>query len=384
MTHVVRQQAFQRISGPPRQIEKSFFGMAALNWPRTTADVPAFASSIGSVTNFGDSLTFWGSMHTAPNTIDWTTLDNFVANARAAGVQDGIYCLNGTPTFLAGASSGIQGPHGMLGEGAYPTDLGQLTYFCQQFAIRNNAVWGHFFSLVSAGNEMDYREIASTGYFWWGTRAQFVDFSWTVKAAFNAADPTMRIGSPGMFEAFEQNYGMDQVINQPGTVNPTRTGKDCFEWACTHPYFAGPTSIQAQSYGDLTNARTLGTNVVRDFLGRNGKTVAGVIASEWGFGPGDGFAPYIAFLAQTPAYRASFMERLFMCGFMYGMSGIYPWYYGAGSPSGQWQTDTNGVVLGYTNASANMTGKTWAGTGGYDTVTGQVTMDFTSGSSRVV
>jgi hypothetical protein len=378
--------SYQPLAFAPTLIKKSLFGFASNNWPRTTATPPSYVSSIGSISNYADSQTFWGRLHTATNTINWAVLDAYVANAQAAGVTEGTYQIYGTPTFLASTGTGTTGPWNMLGEGAYPSNgdltLSQTTYFCTQFALRNISTWGRFFKSISAGNEMDFRGTASSAYYWWGTASQFVDFSWTVRAAFAAADPLMAMASPGQYAIEIANYGMDQWVNVAGTLNPTKRGYDTFDIFSAHPYGAGPTPAQPGQFGDLRFCSNGSMTQVKKLLSVYGKTISGYTATEWGISsnPAEGLA---TFLAQSAAFRSNYIERMYMMAPMQGCSSIHPWFHGAsGSLSGDWINDTAGVINGYTLASTNLSGKTVV-SGGYFT-DGRVTMTFSDNTTRTV
>jgi len=381
---------FQPLVFTPPLIRKALFGFPSDNWPRTTATPPAHVASIGSVTNFADRLMMWSNFHTATNTINWAVLDTYVANARAAGVTEGKYQVYGTPAFLASTGAGTLGPYGLLGECAYPgngdASLAQTTYFCTQFAQRNISAWGRFFTLISAGNEMDWRQTTGPLVFWWGTRAQYVDFAWAVRAAFEAADPAMRIGSAGTFKLYATDNGLDQIMNQSGTVFPTKTGKDVFEIFCGHPYGAGPSPAQPNQSGDFLSNSSGGIREASAFLNLYGKTMQGYVADEWGVSNSNDVGTVLAqFLAQSATFRSNFIERMFMMAPMQGCQGIYPWYHsssGAGSLSGNWVTDTTGVINGYIQASTNLVGKT-AVAGGYFK-DGRVSLTFSDGTSRTV
>lgn len=264
-------------------VPASFFGLNTQDWPvragTSGGNGPTFP--VGSLAAWDCPPLHWRSLHSAANVINWANLDTFVSAARASGIAEGMYALYGCPTFLASSGAAVAGPYGGLGEGAYPNDLSQLSYFCQQFAARNIGVWGRFFRQIQLFNEPDFTQTVSGGTFWWGTRAQFVDTLYTAYAAVQAADPTLVVMSPGTFSVTNGNTGMDQWISQAGAVNPGIVGANCFDALAMHPYHARPNGSYGLA-GDIASLQLGGLLKFRALLQPLGKWPIDCYVTEYG------------------------------------------------------------------------------------------------------
>src|SRR5574343_107796 len=295
-------------------VRPSFFGLNTQDWPvragTSGGNAPTFP--VGSLASWDSAQLHWRYLHTAANTINWSTVDTFVSQARAAGISEGTYVLYGCPTFLASSGAGVAGPFGGLGEGAYPNDLSQLEYFCRQFVSRNASSWGSFFKEIQLFNEPElggFGAAPSASAFVWMTATQFVDMLWTAYAAFKTADPTLKIMSSGTFKLSGAN-SLSVWASTAGTVFPAKTGSDCFDAMALHPYHARPNGYYGMQ-GDILSLDAGGLLKLRTVLKPLGKWPIECHVTEYGVSSGSD-AELTEFNAATAEFRRLFAFRLDM------------------------------------------------------------------------
>lgn len=360
-------------------VPASFFGINAQDWP-STGSAPAF--SFGSYSNFDNNRTHWRTLHTASNTINWANLDAVVSALQARGVSDGTYVLYGCPTFLAQAGqAATAGPYSGLGEGSFPTDLTQLTYFCQQFAARNASTWGGFFKRVQLFNEPEggnFSGVAGASNFFWGTATQYVDMLWTAYSALKAAAPSLVVLTPGTYNMTT----FSTWLAASGTANPTRLGRDCFDAVALHPYHATPNPTYS-GRGDFLGLFAGGITQARTVLASNGRTGLDFYATEYGFDSSGSTGVIAAFLALPAADRKTRMSRQIMAAARSGWKSFCLWSLGnTANLCGDLAADTTGVIAGAQEAYAAVSGKTITAGGYYPD--GREWLNFSDGTSYVV
>lgn len=370
----------------PIAVAANFFGLNSQDWP-SSGSAPAF--TFGSYSNFDNNRTHWNRLHTAANTINWAALDAVVAALQSAGVTDGTYVLYGTPTFLAQGYPGtgqsiVNGPYSggsVPGEGSYPTDLAQLVYFCQQFAARNASTWSGFFRRVQLFNEPEggnFSGAANATNFFWGTAPQYVDMLWTAYSALKAAAPSLVLLTPG-------TYNMTTFatwLAAAGTVNPTKSGRDCFDAVALHPYHAAPNGTYS-ARGDMVTLYHGGLRSAASVLAARGRTGLDYYATEYGLDSSSSTGVVAAFLALTASERKQRMSRQIMAAARTGWKGFNLWSLGnANNLCGNLLTDTTGVIAGAQEAYTAIAGKTIVAGGYYPD--GREWLTFADGSSYVV
>lgn len=350
-----------------------FFGLVTQDWPVRTGtsggNGPTFP--VRSIATSDCNAVHWRTLHTAANTINWTPLDTFVARAQAAGITRGCYFFYGTPTFLASTGAAVLGPYGGLGEGAYPNDLAQVTYFTQQFGIRNRTVWNGFFKYAQIGNELDFLTTPGISSFWWGTRPQWTDHAYTAYQGFKAGDPSIDILSPGTYD-MSIATGFQGWIGISGTVNPTIKAYQTFDKIATHPYHARP-----EGYSGLgnTNGCTFGGLRLFDtYMLAAGSTVRNKVITEWGISSQID-AELTTFLATTSAFKATLMAKLVLSWLASGVEAAFLFSLGNNNNlSGNLDVvtlngvlpDPTGTIAGWTRVFNAVAGKTLSQIGYYD------------------
>jgi len=359
-------------------VQPTFFGLNAQDWPSTGAE-PTFP--FGSYSNFDNKRTHWRSLHSASNTINWANLDAVVAGVQAQGVTDGLYVLYGCPTFLAQAGQAAQaGPYSGLGEGSFPTDLTQLTYFCQQFAARNASTWGGFFKQVQLFNEPEggnFSGTASTTNFFWGSAVQYVDMLWTAYTALKTAAPSLEILTPGTYAVTTFATWLDAV-----GATTSKHGYECFDAVALHPYHAKPNPTYS-GRGDFFSLYQGGLLSAQAILAARGRTGLRYYASEYGLDSSGSSGVVATFLALTAAERSTYVQRLRMSAARSGFAGMYLWSLGnTANLCGDLSADTTGVIAGERAANAAMSGKTIISGGWYPD--GREQLTFSDGSTYVV
>lgn len=348
-------------------VPPEFFGIVSQDWP-SVGTAPTFP--FGRLSTFDNNRTHWRSLHTAINTINWTTLDTIVVKAKAAGVAKGTYVIYGCPQFLATkgtvASTGtdVLGPYGGIGEGAHPSSLAQLTYFCQQFAARNISVWGKFFDTVSSFNEvtLDPATVPGNGFFYWGTESQFIDLIWTVYSAFQAADPSLTVISPGFFRLDSLNdsgyAGLGYIANITGAVNTTKKGLDCYKGAALHTYYMVPEGKLYSGRGTINNINYGGLLQYKALIAAGQAINGPVHITEWGFSHMAN-TWLSSLLAMPPEYRDLYIQYVHIDAMLAGVKSICTWSFGnIANVTGNLSTDDPGVISGLRKVYKACAGKT--------------------------
>ena len=367
-------------------IPAEFFGLASQNWP-STGSAPTFP--FGRLTTFNNYRTHWRHLHASSNNIGWADLDAWVVGAKAAGAVKGTYCLYGCPLFLASTGADALGPFGNLGECAHPSDLGQLTYFCTQFAERNISTWGRFFDVVSPFNEPTLGPSTTPGptFYEWSTAGQFIDKLWTVYSALKAADPTLKVISPGFFRLDNLNdsnfAGLGYLQGVLGTVNTTKRGTDCYEGLATHQYSVVPEGAAVSGKGSVNSLQYGGVRAYRDLV-RGGTATNGPIhITEMGFSAAADWEQTL-FFAKTAAHREAVIQCVYIDAMLAGVSSIHPWSYGnSENLAGDLATDDPGVISGLRKIYNACAGKTIVAPSGI-TATGGRFLTFSDGSTYTV
>lgn len=292
-------------------------------------------------------------------------------------MNNGIYVIYGCPTFLAQAGqAATAGPYEGLGEGSYPTDLSQLTYFCTEFANRNTTVWGGFFTTVQIFNEPEggnFSGVANSTNFFWGTAVQFVDMSATVYAALNGTGLTRL--SAGTYKMSTFNTW----LSTQGSVTG-KFGYECFDAVAAHPYHAAPNG----TYSARGNFKTLpdgGVNGIRSTLTTYSKQNVDIYFTEYGLDGSESTGIVATFLAKTAAERKLLIIRLIMAAARSGVKNFCFWSYGGAQLVGDMVTDTTGVALGINEANLAIAGKTITSGGWYPD--GREWLQFSDGTEYI-
>lgn len=380
---------FNRASGAI-EIDSSFFGLTtgSTTWP-VSGPAPDFP--FGRLSTYGAKQVFWGALHTASNTIDWTALDSLVAAAKAVGVQKGIYGLYRCPTFLASTGADVAGPWGELGECAHPNDLAQLTYFCTQFASRNVSVYDSFFDAVQLFNEPYLSASTTPGntLYEWSTPAQFIDKLWTAYAALKAEDSSLVVLSPGMTHygnVTSPIAGLGYLSTISGATNSTKTGLDCYEGVATHWYGLVPEGAAATGQtinswnGEEVDGLRVYAKAVSDSLAVSGP----VHVTEFAVSAAPSGQKVDAFLAATAQYRESWIQCFYIDAMLLGVKSVSPWIFGGGDSLGvDMVNDDPGVISGLRNIYNACAGKTIVAPSGV-TPDGGRFLTFSDGSTYTV
>ena len=347
-------------------VPAEFHCICSQAWPwngSVVGTAPTFP--VGRISNYDNQKTHWNNVHQAANTITWTNIDTWVANSKAAGVRKGVYVLYGTPQFLASSGGTVAAPYGtaasiLSGGGAYPAfgdaTMSQLIYFCQQFAARNKAVWGGFFDCVSLWNEPDFLQTPGSSSFWWGTKTQFVDTLYAAYSSFKAADPSLMLIGPGTFSVKNANTGLDQWINQVGTLYPTKRGYDCFDVFASHPYHARPLGYSGN--GDLQGLQLGGALGIQTVLASTPRAGCPMVCSEYGVSS-VADAELTAYLARSTAFRETFVQRLWIDAMLSGFKFMTAFSLGnTANLMGNLSTDDPGAISGLRKVYVGTVGKT--------------------------
>lgn len=379
-----------RVSGAIT-VPADFFGLTSGStaWP-TAGPAPTFP--FGRLSTYGAQQTYWGTLHTANNTINWTALDTLVTAAKAAGVQKGIYGLYRCPTFLATTGADVAGPWGYLGECAHPSDLAQLTYFCTQFAERNISEYDSFFDAVQLFNEpyLSASTTPSNTLYEWSAPAQFIDKLWTAYAALKAADSSLLILSPGMTHygnITSPLAGLGYLSTINGSTHSTKTGEDCYEGVATHWYGLAPEGPAFTGYCTISGWRGTEVEALRAYQKAitDGLAVNGPVhVTEFAVSANLTGAELDLFLNESTAYRESWIQCFYIDAMLAGVKSVSPWIFGS---SGLWDdyllTDDPGVISGLRKIYNACAGKTIVAPSGI-TADGGRFLTFSDGSTYTV
>ena len=327
----------------------------------------------------------WRSLHTASNTISWTSLDTFVTQAKAAGATRGIYVLYGTPTFLAQAGQAAQaGVYGGLGEGSHPTTLAQLTYFITQLNSRNSGTYAGFFDTIQVWANIDadttmFSGVASAANYFWGSAQQFADIVTTVKAALTAASSTIVVGTPSINKA-ELNTGWLAATGlTTGVVASTAIGAIC----------ANAYSLMYNKYTTIGRAtvqedRYVGVRALRQLAVSSGLSEnLPIHMVSLGLANNNSDGALAEYQALSTANRINYVKRMYVSLLRAGVSSVCPWSYGSVSYYiGSLVADTLGTVAALTQIHNELVGRTIVSGGFYSD--GREYLDLSDGTTYIV
>jgi len=355
----------------------------------------------------------WSTIETAAGVYNASALANFDSivtfqRQNGASIYFGLYS---TPTFYASAvanptygDSVTKGPWNNLGEGANPTSLPAVANFVTMIINRYNKPGGAWYDANGAtlGKGIQYWETwnepgmdllgnanvtgangpCGAGRFFWGTPAQMIDVAQTQYAAIKATDSSIVVTTPG-FSGFSTTVANAFLTTVGASTSKTGVQScDAFAW---HPYFMTPPGV---SYGAWTTGDiifgTWGVRVVKDWLASNGYSLP-LWISEWGVDAGSATTTEIAWYAEAPSFRYTWIARFLMSCAAMGVKTVCPFHWkenGVVGHSGNWQQDTLGVQKAYNDVSANVVGKTI--TSSSYIPNGAVTLNFSDGSSWTV
>lgn len=371
-------------------VSKNFFGLNSVDWPTraptgggTGSSPPAFG--FGTISTMDCNALHWRSLHTATNTINWTSLDTFVTQAKAAGATRGIYVLYGTPTFLAQASQAAQaGVYGGLGEGSYPTTLAQLTYFVTQFNTRNSGTYAGFFDTIQVWANLDtdatmFSGVASASSYFWGSAPQFADVITTVKAALTAASSSIIVGTPSINRAESNLSWLTATGLTTGVVAATAVGAICanaYSLKYNEYKGIGRSTVASDRYVGVKALRKLATSVG---LSEN----ISIEMVSFGLSNNSSDGALTQYQTLTDAERITYIKRMYVAAVRAGVKSICPWSYGSVSYYvGSLVADTQGTIAGLTQVHNELVGRTII-SGGYYT-DGQEYLELSDGTTYTV
>jgi len=345
------------LTSGPISVPSTFFGFNSQVWP-VSGTAPTL--NFGTFCTFGTKKLHWCNLQTASNALSANIgdFDTAVNSMKAAGRKIN-FTFYGTPTAFASTGSGTPGAWGDNGEGAYPNDLTQVTYFLTQIINRANGLQDGIITSIQLWNEPDFTATPGNASFW-GTRPQFVDLLWTAYAAIKAADPRIVVLCPGTFDLTNANYGLNQWINQTGTVNSTKRGYDCFDAIASHPYHARPLGPLYSGFGDIWGLSLGGILPFRQSLKTYGKGNVDFYITEYGIASGYDQELQWFLNSTTAAYRKAFISRLLVDCMLAGVKVFGAFGFGPSQAPlmGDLTNDTTGVVAGWNETYAACAGKT--------------------------
>ena len=328
-----------QIQGMPQAVPADFIGMHFRGWPLfngpyiagSSQPYPSSSSSNPAGLNFKSwrawdtGYTAWHQIEATAGVYSWNNLDTLISTHRAAG-RTVVFVVYGTPTFY---SSDVRADSwGTAGAGAYPSSsspngLTGLTNFVTALVNRynkaggawynaNNATMGKGIQAVEPWNEPFF-----TGYpgFWWGTAGQFVDMAWTVYSAVKAADASVIVTSPGC----ATGPTLQTFLTTSGTINTTKTGKDCCEVIQVHHYNVSLPGTQLGAWGyDYINGTIVGMAAWRSAMAAGGVSAYPLWMGEGGLDFTAGTTELVNVAAQSPSWRRTLWARHIMLGAAHG------------------------------------------------------------------
>lgn len=351
------QAARTSLISAPVSVPTTFFGMNSQVWP-VSGTAPTL--NFGTFCTFGTKKLHWNALQTASNAFSATIGDfDTTANAMKAAGRKINFTFYGCPTAFASTGSGTPGAWGDNGEGAYPNDLTQVTWFLTNLIARANAIQDGIITSIQLWNEPDFTATPGGASFW-GTRTQFVDLLYTAYAAIKAADPRIVVLTPGTFDLTNANYGLNQWINQLGTVNGTKRGYDCFDAIASHPYHARPLGPLYSGFGDMWGLSLGGILPFRSALKAYGKGNVDFYITEYGISSGYDQELQWWLNSTTAAYRKAFISRLLVDSMLAGVKlfGLFGFGPSQAPLCGDLTNDTTGVMAGWAETYAACAGKT--------------------------
>ena len=339
-------------------------------------------------------------------------LDSIISYNRAKGVsiRFGLYY---TPVFYAGATPNptyadntTKGPWAQNGaymtangECGYPTSLSALRAFVTMIVTRYNLPGGAWYDANFAtkgkgiqtwepwaepgmhsngnGNITGTNGNGLYGEFWWGTGPEMVDLCATQYTLIKSLDPSIIVSTPSFSPGHAPEYDMTPFMDTVGPVTGL-TGKDICDDLAWHPYStAAPGNNFGAWVGDIRSAEQ-GILTVKNWMASKGLNLD-VAADEWGFETTGTSTTVALFAAQPASVRYTMMARFLMSLAAFGCKYVMPWHWEIPGPSGNWRTDTSGVIAAYNDFAVKASGKTVIS--GIYVLGGTVSLYFSDGTN---
>lgn len=176
----------------PVRVPHDYVGMHFHHWPQGSPLSPAPTYGYGTVRSHDYGIA-WNNIHTAPDKFDWDRMDAWVQTHSSAG-KTLIYTVYGTPAWASSRGT-IKDAYGHSGAAAPPLDLSVLSDFVTTLVSRYNRKSARGIQFIELWNEPHF--LQNDRGFWWGTAAELADVGRTIAKSAKAADPGIKVLSPG-------------------------------------------------------------------------------------------------------------------------------------------------------------------------------------------
>lgn len=222
----------------PVTVPRDFLGMHFHRWPEGKPVSPAPTYGYGAVRSH-DYRIAWNNINTAKGQYDWARMDNWV-QVHSAARQTLLYTLYGTPTW---ASSMPTHPdaYGAMGGAAPPKDLTTLSDFIRALLTRYNSGGKKQIRFMETWNEPGFKQDFKG--FWWGTPADLAKLGKVVYQTAKAADPSIKVLSPGFTGVFSRVHTVTLPPNEhvihaymAAQDGGGTTGSNWCDGIAIHPY----------------------------------------------------------------------------------------------------------------------------------------------------
>lgn len=287
----------------------------------------------------------WFDMEKSPGVFDFSPIDPLIDKLVQLG--SGLhFVLNAIPTFFSQQPQ-FQDPYGNAGTGAPPADahwdkpgrfLLALIAHCIARGLPASRI------RIEIVNEPTYTGHwnGTTGKFWWGTAAELVRLTATVKAALVAGGyPNVPVLSAG----FDTQSALMSFMTTTDPVTG-KTGAQACDGICVHVYRYVPRIFNPPQYNfdePLEDLRTgtLGFDTLKTLLAGTAAANKDIYVTEWGIDyyhlEYDNVTPsrrLARFNAQSPRKQADYLFYVLDEARRIGFKGLFIYAFGGANLSG--------------------------------------------------
>jgi hypothetical protein len=360
----------------------------------------------------------WALMEPTQGNYVWADFDAYVAGQASLGKIITYYMhhmpswASANPTYTYTSATGGDGFGGPLNATGRTALTNFITAMVARYKAKGTPI--KYFSIWEEPNQFLGPYNGTTvlnGGTWWGSKGDLVDLSWITYTACKAADPTIVVYSPS---TADNNAGPDVWIGSLGTVNTTKHGYDSYDVYTVDPFGYAPTQF---NWGTDVTQSTYATNQLNFINGSQsfatliasikakmivgGKTTPIAFVSCGYTGAYSSPAIVTLFRSKTALFRKQYIARSMLEAAALGVTQM-TWYgadtnntlgvainqpigtaaSNASEFSGNFLTDTDGVIAGLNEFAANVPGKTIISCGYM--VDGSMRATFSDGSTYTI
>ena len=364
----------------PSAVPADFAGMHWFQWPYGLSVNPTWLNQKNNFQHdylaWGCGPTDWAQVEIAPGVYDWSATDAWMDAMYERGISPCVSPLympsfySANPTTLSAASGGYYGCGGPLTAQGRTGWENFVTASITRYKNRGTPI-----KYWQSWEEPWWPATLGDGY-WWGTQGDMVDLSYISYVSAKAADPSIIVLSPSASPPV--NSSPADWASHTGTVNSGIYGYDTYDWygvdlfgdtPTAYPWGVNVDSTPTLSAGVTMSGKRQSTisdaiALVRASMGAHIKPIA---VTSFGFGYVGNDLMASTFMALSTSKRKQWIARSLLEFAANGVQlvtvyGGDAWTtIGGGNTrvwAGDYVNDTDGVISGFNEVAAAVSGKT--------------------------